>query len=1246
MSRTWVIPAGKTREGAATRSVNLDGAGASLIRFRETSNNLPVPLHKWAIPRVVGIVALLVFCVAGEVRTEQFTEAQASNLFKSAQDDWKHQRWKDALAKHRQIANSSSQFASKAHIEIGKFYKYHGRWDAALAEYESAVKKAVIVRDMEDAETSIAAVHLSKGDYAKALDLFTQIIANTADWQQVKYCTYWTKELKRRMCFPQQPRCNTCGPDVLKEIFKLTGVPLPDGGIAAISTDDPDGASMDELRQKGEASGLQVYGVTLSLGQLKEIQKPLIALIEHPNHYVVIAGFDAAGLHVIDPAMNGARYVMPEDEFAKFWNGYSLVFSKPDPKSVLHRLTDTDLKKLKGRVCWCCPPGCNGDQCPNGDPDPDPGCPNPVLTINTVNLNLMAKENDLSYKGRGPGVELTRTYNADDPMNGAFGRSWSFSYGMTLTVNPGGSVDIRRETGTIHRFTSIGGGNYNSPVAIYDTLVQNGDGTYSLKIKADKTSQNFSAAGVLTSITDRNGNSVTLQYDAGKLVSITDAVGRITMLAYGANGKIASLQDPLGRTVNYTYDANDNLVHTVDMAGRTVDFAYDNPTCPGGTCSYMTSITTSKGTTRVTYTTSVEGFALASVTDPLGHAKLYSNPGSHASVAITKPNGNAIIYDNTSASYTAGVSDSAGQSRTYGYDSKGNRSSITDAKGHTTTLAYDAQGNVTRRTDAMGNAFQMFYDSHNNLTNAVDPLGRTTRYEYDANNNLTKITDARNGTVSFGYDGFGQMTSMTDTRTNTTAYAYDAAGNLNRMTNPVGGITTYSYDAVGRLTNLTDPKTNSFTYVYDGLDRLTEIQQPGGVLTRYIYDCCKLSNASNSTGLLRYQYDNANRLTQFINTENRSIGYDYDPNGNLTALTYPGGKVVQYQYDDGDRLSQVTDWLGNVTRYEYDRAGNLVRTVNGNGTVAAYGFDAANRLVSLVNLKPDASVLSRYQYTLDGRGNRINIAAFEPAAQGLTPTNVSYSYDADNRIQTATGATFTHDPNGNLTGIAGQKPTNFAYDGFNRLTQVSFTNYNAQYQYDAKGNRIGRVVNGTTTKFIVDPNASLSRLLAETDSAGAIVAYYVYGRGLISKIAPSGQAYFFHFDGLGSTTAMTDSSGSVVNKYAYEPFGYLSSGGTETVPNPFRYVGMYGVMDENNGLLFMRARYYTSVFARFLSQDPIGLTGGLNVYAYVANNPINSIDPTGLCAQTDWRDKIKDSLVSGIDPFWVSKYVQYQTPLH
>lgn len=109
---------------------------------------------------------------------------------------------------------------------------------------------------------------------------------------------------------------------------------------------------------------------------------------------------------------------------------------------------------------------------------------------------------------------------------------------------------------------------------------------------------------------------------------------------------------------------------------------------------------------------------------------------------------------------------------------------------------------------------------------------------------------------------------------------------------------------------------------------------------------------------------------------------------------------------------------------------------------------------------------------------------------------------------------------------------------------------------------------------------------------------------------------------------MTDSSANLVNKYSYDEFGNLLNS-VDPVPNPFLYVGQYGVTDEDNGLLYMRARYYDAESGRFIGKDPLGIEGGLNLYDYVENSPTSFIDPTGLSSWTDVFPGFGDTITFG-----------------
>ena len=204
------------------------------------------------------------------------------------------------------------------------------------------------------------------------------------------------------------------------------------------------------------------------------------------------------------------------------------------------------------------------------------------------------------------------------------------------------------------------------------------------------------------------------------------------------------------------------------------------------------------------------------------------------------------------------------------------------------------------------------------------------------------------------------------------------------------------------------------------------------------------------------------------------------------------------------------------------------------------------------------------------------------------------SYDDEGQLISAYGSTLTFDYEHRLTGIAGETTSQFKYDG--------------------AGNRLEADRNGTVTRYIYDASGNL---LAEADSSNQITRYYIYGAGLLAMVDTANTMYCYHFDATGHTVALTDSTKAIVNAYAYTPFGILANQ-TQTIEQPFKFVGQYGVMAEDNGWYYMRARYYDPETGRFISEDPLGFDGGdVNLYVYASNNPVMFMDPWGLC-KNDW----------------------------
>src|SRR5262249_3142822 len=157
----------------------------------------------------------------------------------------------------------------------------------------------------------------------------------------------------------------------------------------------------------------------------------------------------------------------------------------------------------------------------------------------------------------------------------------------------------------------------------------------------------------------------------------------------------------------------------------------------------------------------------------------------------------------------------------------------------------------------------------------------------------------------------------------------------------------------------------------------------------------------------------------------------------------------------------------------------------------------------------------------------------------------------------------------------------------NRLIEVSSPTGTSAYPYDPLGNLASMTQNGQTTRYVVDP-IGLGNIVGEYNGSGGVIANYTYGLGLTSRGASGGATAYYSFDGLGSTAQLTGTDGAVLNNYRYSPFGEVLSA-TRSMPNPFIYVGQFGVMNEGNGVDFMRARFYEPGQGRFLSHDPMGL---------------------------------------------------------
>jgi len=579
----------------------------------------------------------------------------------------------------------------------------------------------------------------------------------------------------------------------------------------------------------------------------------------------------------------------------------------------------------------------------------------------------------------------------------------------------------------------------------------------------------------------------------------------------------------------------------------------------------------------------------------------------------------------------------------YAYDAMSNLTSVTDALNRTTNytyddfnrlttvtypeastgaghlhedFAYDLAGNLLTKTDQAGRVTSFCYDSANRLTTTTDPALKVTSYEYNARSQQTAVVDASNQRYEFVYDALGRRTQEKK-GTATMTFVYDAAGNRSQRTDYNNAVTNYTSDALNRLTNISYPDLTAATYGYDELSRLTTATNPNGTVTiaydnrsrvssvtdvfgqvvSYAYDASSnrtqlsLNGATNAS----YQYDALNRLTQLTDNAGLAFTFGYDAANKLTSRIAPNGITATEQYDDLDRLTRLKYVQGQTTladfQYQFNDVNNITQTIDGAGS-HNYTYDSLDRLTAATH--PNQTNES---YTFDDVGN--------PTA---SHQGSSYSYQPFNRLVTANSNSYGYDSNGNLISRTEASGTwTYTWDYENRLKQAALSGgVTVNYTHDALGRRVQRSSSsGSVKKFLYD-GADVVRDL-NTDLT--VAADYLNGLGLDDKLRQisAGTAAYYLLDHLGSTRALTDSSGNISTSFGYDSFGNATGG---PAPTAYGYTGRE--LDVDTGLMYYRARWYDPQQGRFVSMDPVGFRGGdVNLYAYVLNNPANFRDPTG-----------------------------------
>ena len=717
-------------------------------------------------------------------------------------------------------------------------------------------------------------------------------------------------------------------------------------------------------------------------------------------------------------------------------------------------------------------------------------------------------------------------------------------------------------------------------------------------------------------ITDPQGHTRTFSYNAvGRLLTMTDAEGRITTYSYDAVNKLVTVKDALNRTIALTYDAVGNLLTVTDAMGNVTKRSYD---------------ATNK---------------LVSQVNALNEETRYEYDVNDRLVRIIDANSHATQLGYDAKGRLVSVTDGLGNARQLSYDAGDNLLQRIDGLGNTVAaLSYDVLDNPLNVSDALGNTSQFEYDAGSRLISSVDPAEKATQFSYDDLDRLLTSVDAAGKPSSQGFDKDGNRTQLTDPNNNQTNFVFDKSGRLVKATTAAGGSVQYSYSASDLLKTVINARGQARQFEYDAGGRLIRATDVDGEVT-YAYDNNdNVLMVTDANGVISRVYDAVGRVVKYTDSQGNVLQYAYDVAGNLVTLTYPDGKQVFYAYDAADQLVKVTDWANRITRYTYDANGRLTQVVRPNSTRMTRDYDAAGQLVQQRDVDVESELIRQFNFAYDAAGNITQETSLPEAA--LVPVrSVVMTYGAANRADTLRNKTvvqekdFLFDADGNLTfgplerGALDREWVDFEYDARNRLVKAGET----VYRYDAEDQRFAV----QDTRFVVNSQPALSQVLVKSE--GGQQTFYVFGLGLIGQEA-GGEYQAYHFDLRGSTAALSDVEGEVVERFHYSPYGDVISHHPMLIDVPFLYNGRDGVVTDDSGLLYMRARYYNTDLRRFVNQDVLlgGVADGqtLNRYAYVTGDPVRFVDPFGLSGNEIKlhlvsRDVIIMNVTAGRHQFWL-----------
>ena len=587
------------------------------------------------------------------------------------------------------------------------------------------------------------------------------------------------------------------------------------------------------------------------------------------------------------------------------------------------------------------------------------------------------------------------------------------------------------------------------------------------------------------------------------------------------------------------------------------------------------------------------------------------------------------------------------------------KATVTDAAGNVTTYDYDsASGRLLWEKNALNQYTRYAYNAYGQVTNIWGDTQYPVEFDYDQYGQKTTMRTYRTGTGWAGTTwptgitgdvttwtndpASGLVTAKTDAANHSVTYSYSIDGKLASRTWARGIVTNYSYDsATGELLNVDyADNTPDITYTYNRFGKLATVTDAVGTRTFAYNDTFDLISETingiyNKVINRSYTTTGAKGKVLGMSIGNiQNYTYAYDTYGRLNQITTSAGNFNYTRLTDSDLVAQITRPNGVNTAWSYEQHRNLITEVN-NGGISIFGY-TNNAIGNRTGMSRSGTAFSTpdiISYTYDDRSEVTAASSnadstynytysFDPIGNRLTSSlaGTAYAYTSNNLNQYTAINTEqpTYDADGNMLTRDGWTQV---WNGENRLVETSKGDTRLTFAYDYMGRRIEKKIYTSEAltkdiRFVYDGY----KLIEELDSLSnnTILRCYTWQPDNLGLDVPLSvydvaldKTYFYHTGANKNATELTDGDGVVVAHYEYSPLGQLIvQVGTYATVNLFRFSSEY--YDAETQVVYYNYRYYYPRIGRWLSIDPIMEEGGLNLFSFIRNNPINKSDFLGL----------------------------------